>query len=451
MGFPRAIAAVLVAGACASSALAAEDALLSQEPDVSIDLATAEGAALVEGQWRYHDVAIVETDFKGAGPDGQPTGGPNRTYDYSPHAGWADFDDSSWETIAPTTLEARRAGGRLCFNWYRIRVTVPERVGAFETRGATVAFETSLDDYAEVWVDGELPRAFAQSGGSVVKGWNAPNRLVVGRDVVPGQKIQLAIFGINGPISAAPTNYIWMRTARLDFYGAGKGAESGPFAVSPHEVNIEVAKLDPEIDRIVLPNPKLYKVASGFAFIEGPVWTRQGTLLFSDPNENTIYEYRPDSELVVRREKSGYDGADIADYRQPGSNGLGLDSEERLVLCEHGDRDHAVWMAFDVLDDGALGGGRVFFDATEWARSGKKGVPDGLDVDRDGNLFAAGPGGIHVIAPDGTHLGSFEIDLPTANSAWGEDVAEGGSYLYIAADTAIYRIRLNAKGQAGLP
>ena len=91
------------------------------------------------------------------------------------------------------------------------------------------------------------------------------------------------------------------------------------------------------------------------------------------------------------------------------------------------------------------------FDATEWARSGKKGVPDGLDVDRDGNLFAAGPGGIHVIAPDGTHLGSFEIDLPTANSAWGEDVAEGGSYLYIAADTAIYRIRLNTKGQAGLP
>ncbi|HLE70034.1 MAG TPA: SMP-30/gluconolactonase/LRE family protein, partial [Vicinamibacteria bacterium] len=209
--------------------------------------------------------------------------------------------------------------------------------------------------------------------------------------------------------------------------GAGKGAESGPFAVSPHEVNIEVAKLDPEIDRIVLPNPKLYKVASGFAFIEGPVWTRQGTLLFSDPNENTIY------------------------YRQPGSNGLGLDPEGRLVLCEHGDRDHAVWMAFDVLEDGTLGGGRVFFDATEWARSGKKGVPDGLDVDRDGNLFAAGPGGIHVIAPDGTHLGSFEIDLPTANSAWGEDVAEGGSYLYIAADTAIYRIRLNTKGQAGLP
>jgi gluconolactonase len=107
-------------------------------------------------------------------------------------------------------------------------------------------------------------------------------------------------------------------------------------------------------------------------------------------------------------------------------------------------------MAFDVLEDGTLGGGRVFFDATEWARSGRNGVPDGLDVDRDGNLFAAGPGGIHVIAPDGTHLGSFEIDVPAANSAWGEDLADG-SYLYIAADTAIYRIRTSTRGQERLP
>jgi gluconolactonase len=337
MGFPRVFASVLVAGACVSSALAAEDDLLSKAPDAWIDLATVEGAALVQGQWRYHDVAIVETDFKAAGPDGQPTGGQNRTYDYRPHAGWADFDDSSWEAIGPTTLDSRRAGGKLCFNWYRIRLTVPERVGAFETRGATLVLETSLDDYAEVWVDGELPRAFSQSGGSVVKGWNAPNRLVVGRDVVPGQKIQIAIFGINGPISAAPTNYIWMRTARLDLYGAGNGsgAETGPIALSPHEVNIEVVKLDPEIDDIVLPNPKLYKIASGFRFTEGPVWTRDGTLLFSDPNENRIYEYRPDSELVVFRDRSGYDGADIGEYGQPGSNGS---PTRGGFVAEHGNR-----------------------------------------------------------------------------------------------------------------
>ena len=89
----------------------------------------------------------------------------------------------------------------MCFAWYRINVTVPERIGNFDPTGSTVVFETSIDDYAEVWVDGELSRALGQMGGSVIGGWNAPNRLVVGRNVKPGQKIQLAVFGINGPLS----------------------------------------------------------------------------------------------------------------------------------------------------------------------------------------------------------------------------------------------------------
>jgi len=75
-----------------------------------------------------------------------------------------------------------------------------------------VVFETALDDYAEVWVDGELSRALGQMGGSVIGGWNAPNRLIIGGDVKPGQKIQLAVFGANGPLSNPPTNFIWMRT-----------------------------------------------------------------------------------------------------------------------------------------------------------------------------------------------------------------------------------------------
>ena len=63
----------------------------------SIDLATKEGVDLVKGQWRYSDTKIIEVDFKAAGPDKQPTGKPNKTYDYTPHAGGADFDDSKWE------------------------------------------------------------------------------------------------------------------------------------------------------------------------------------------------------------------------------------------------------------------------------------------------------------------------------------------------------------------
>lgn len=77
---------------------------------------TNEGASLVHAQWRYSDTKIVEVDFTGPGADGQPTGKPVRTYDYAPHAGGADFDDSQWEPISPTSLDERRSTGRLCFN-----------------------------------------------------------------------------------------------------------------------------------------------------------------------------------------------------------------------------------------------------------------------------------------------------------------------------------------------
>ena len=309
--------------------------------DALIDLATDAGVTLVKGQWRYSDTRIVESEFLAPGPDGQPDSGkPIRTYDYVPHAGAADFDDSRWQTIAPESLAQRRSTGRLCFAWYRITITVPDRVGEFETSGSTAVFETSLDDYAEIWVNGELSRHVGQSGGSVIAGWNAANRLVVGRDLKPGQKIQLAIFGINGPISNPPTNYIWMRYARLLLYRA----EPGPIAIVPSEVNVEVIRNDPAIDDIVPLNAKLYKLAEGFQFTEGPVWERDGGyLLFSDPNANTIYKYVPDEEggvgdLSVFRRPSGYSGTDIAEYGQPGSNGLTLDRLARLTINEHGNR-----------------------------------------------------------------------------------------------------------------
>ena len=57
------------------------------KPDATIDLATTEGVELVKGQWRYSDTRIVEVDFKAAGADKQPTGAPNKTYDFTPHAG----------------------------------------------------------------------------------------------------------------------------------------------------------------------------------------------------------------------------------------------------------------------------------------------------------------------------------------------------------------------------
>jgi len=330
---------ILLLGLSCAGSLAVAAPADADRAAASIDLMTAEGAALVHGSWRYKDVNLVRVPFREPGDDGQPTGRDGSTWDIQPHAGVRDFDDHDWPVIDATALGRHRGSGRLSFAWYRIEVTVPARIGEFDTRGSNVEFATSIDDYAEVWVDGELPRTFAQSGGSMIKGWNAVNGLTVARNVQPGQRIQIAVFGINGPLSDPPTNYIWMRLAKLSFSSAD-ATTAGPTAVEPQEVNIHVDRLDPSIDQIVPPNAKLYKLAEGFQFTEGPIWIRKdGRLLFSDPNANRIYAYDPQGAVLsVYREHSGYEGADIAEYGQPGSNGLTVDRQGRLTINQHGNR-----------------------------------------------------------------------------------------------------------------
>ena len=303
------------------------------KPEATIDLATFDGVKTVKGEWKYSDTRIIETDFKAVGADNQPTGNAVKTYDYAPKAGVGDFDDSDWEIIPASDLQKRRGNGKLSFNWYRINITIPENINGFDTNGSTVVFQTALDDYAEIWVNGEISRFLGQRGGSIVAGWNAPNRLIIGRNVKAGQQIQLAVFGINGPISNPPTNYIWVREAKLDFY---KG-DNSPVAITPSEVNVEIIKKDEAIEKIVGANPKIFKLAEGFKFTEGPVWTNEG-LLFSDPNSNIIYKYSKDGKLSVFKTPSGYAGADIAEYGQPGSNGLTLDLQGNLVVNQHGNR-----------------------------------------------------------------------------------------------------------------
>ncbi len=370
----------LVALGFAGGAGAARPALPEGAPAATVDLGTREGAALARGEWRYHDVQIVEREHRAPDADGQPTGASIRTYDVAPHAGWADFDDSGWEVIDPTSLAKRRSSGRLCFNWYRIRVTIPERIGSFDPTGSTVVFETVLDDYAEVWVDGEISRALDQRGGSVVAGWNAPNRVVVARGVKPGRSIQLAIFGANGPLSDPPANFIWMRKATLDFFPGGPAAA---YAVEPEEVNVEIDRKDAALDAIVPANPKLFKLAEGFEFIEGPLWVREGGyLLFSDPNANRIYRYDPagSGALSVFREKSGYDARDVAEYGQPGSNGLALDASGRLTIAEHG--RHRISR---VAKDGKL---EILAERFEGKRLNS---PNDLVWRSDGTLFFSDP------------------------------------------------------------
>ena len=308
--------------------------LLPGRPDAVIDLQTDEGAALVGGRWRYSDASVEEIDFVELGSDADPLGPgdvPNRTYDVLPHAEGADFDDSRWQLLAPEDTMRRLANGRVCFNWYRIEVTIPQRVGDLDPTGSTVVFEVVIDDYAEVWVDGTLPVALGDTGSRAVGGFNAPNRVLLTQDARPGETFQIAVFGINGPISASPRNYIWLRTATLDFYTAERAAVA-------QQVEFTVERAHAGVDAVVPADARLERVAGGFEFTEGPVWTRDGALLFSSPNTNVIYRWTPAGQLTVFRSKSGYTGLDIGRYHQPGSNGLTFDPNGLLTICQHGNR-----------------------------------------------------------------------------------------------------------------
>jgi gluconolactonase len=305
--------------------------LLPGLPDAIVDLQTDEGASLVEGQWRYSDAQVREIEFVNVGPDLGPSGEPNRTYDISPHAEGLEFDDRDWRVLKPEETMLRLSTGRVCFNWYRINITLPQKIGDFDPTGSTIVFEVVIDDAAEVWVNGKLPITLGQTGGQVAGGFNAPNRVILTRDARPGQTFQIAVFGINGPISASPKNYIWMRSATLDFY-APERARVGA------DVPLEIARLDPALEKVVPKDARLEKVAGGFVFTEGPVWAKAGHLLFSSPNTNVIYRLTLDGTLDIFRTKSGYSGFDIGRYTQPGSNGLTFDPGGLLSICQHGHR-----------------------------------------------------------------------------------------------------------------
>jgi gluconolactonase len=323
----------LLALAALPAALTAQETtdLPASLPAAVVDLRTADGAGLVGATWRYRDASVIQVEHREPGADLRPSGPLNRTNDITPHAGAADFDDSDWTVLQPAQLEKRRSHGRLAFNWYRTSVTLPSKVAGFPVEGSTVVFELVIDDYAEIWVDGKLPVVLGQTGGQLVKGFNAPNRVVLTSNARPGQRFQIAVFGVNGPISNPPPNYIWIRSATLDFFAKGKVAE-------PTRAGGRIVRLDPALDAVVPREARIEKLAGGFQFIEGPVWHPDGYLLFSDPNANTIYRWSPEGAVSVYRTKSGYTGFDIGTYRQPGSNGLTLDRDGLLTINEHGNR-----------------------------------------------------------------------------------------------------------------
>ena len=166
------------------------------------------------------------------------------------------------------------------------------------------------------------------------------------------------------------------------------------------------------------------------------VYKSDGSVYFTDPayglpepeakeqDVNGIYRLSPDGTLTL-----------LAD--QPGPNGLAFSPDEsRLYVA---DSSTGIWMVYDVAEDGTLNEGEVLLDASD---VDEPGAPDGMKVDVSGHIFATGPGGVWVLAPDGTHLGTIRPDEVPANVAWGDD----GRTLYMTARTGLYRIRLTTEG-----
>ena len=361
----------------------------------------------------------------------------------------------------------------------------------------------------------------------------------VGRDAPGGAK---ALAGDDARAGCA----MGMALALILLFGLGMAVVTILFALNAEGAEVvptvgSIERLDPRFDQRVPRDATIEVLAMGFDWSEGPVWMpasgdRESCLLFSDVPRNRIHRWRPGKGVDVFLEPSGFSGTGGYDS-EPGSNGLTLDREGRLVICEHGDRrvsrleqgggrktladsfagkrlnspndvvvhssgaiyftdppyglpkqwndprreldccgvyrigtggdvsllcrtmtrpngialspdektlyvaqsdpSEPIVRAFTVQDDGTLDDGRIFFDAAPLAKN-RRGLPDGLKVDVRGNLFATGPGGVLVIAPDGTHLGTLLTGQATANCALGDD----GASLFITADSLLCRVRL---------
>ena len=319
-------------------------------------------------------------------------------------------------------------------------------------------------------------------------------------------------------------------------------SDNTPMSQNPIRTTGTIQKLAEDLDQVIKPGAKIEILAEGFTWSEGPLWLpKHDKLLFCDIPPNKIYQWSEKAGLQLYLTPAGYTGT------QPrggeiGSNGLTLEPDGRLVLCQHGDRrmarmnapldkpepkfvtladnfegkklnspndvvykgngdlyftdppygleknmedpgkelpfqgvyrvgkdggiqlltkelsrpnglafspdekilyvansdpERAIWMAYEVQPDGSIQNGKVFFDATEMAKTAQ-GLPDGLKVSRNGTLFATGPGGVLIFSKEGKHLGTIKTGQPTSNCAFNEDE----SILYITANMYLMRVKV---------
>ncbi len=168
---------------------------------VQLNLQDPDDLKIVSGQWRFA-LGLVPGEAN-EGLVSQLTDSPARL---------ADYDDSSWDVTEDLTQWHSRG---LTFAWYRTTITLPETVRGREVRGTRCLFETCIDDYGEVWIDGECDRE-----RGAIQGFNVVQRVVVNVDPQPGDRHTIALLAINGPL-AAPGGAVFVRFGTLAFEWRG--------------------------------------------------------------------------------------------------------------------------------------------------------------------------------------------------------------------------------------
>ena len=166
-------------------------------PRAVIDLNTESGLSAVKGQWKFAQGLVP----------GEPNEGLVSQIEGSP-ARLAEYDDSNWEIC---TDLAKWISHGFSFVWYRINVTFPETVDGHPTAGVRVQFETCIDDYGELWIDGVCDRH-----RGAVQGFHVPQRVLMTEEVTPGEQHSIALLAANGPM-AAPGGAVFVRYANLAF------------------------------------------------------------------------------------------------------------------------------------------------------------------------------------------------------------------------------------------
>ena len=182
--------------------------------------------------------------------------------------------------------------------------------------------------------------------------------------------------------------------------------------------------------RLNSPNDAIYHSSGALYFTDPPYGLPQGS---EDPRRELDFcgVYRLDSsgELTLLTKEMTF------------PNGIGFSPDERTLYVAQSDRNAAIWRAFDVQPDGSVTNSRVLYDSTPLI--GKhRGVPDGMAVDAQGNIFGTGPGGVLIISPQGKLLGRIDTFEQTANCCFGGD----GSELFITADMYLCRVKTSTKG-----